>query len=69
MDEDEELECGSCQGTGIGDPHLDTRCSVCKGTGVILPPEEREYEEPDYQDDPAADFIYDPHKYNDRKYD
>jgi uncharacterized paraquat-inducible protein A len=35
---DAKYECTDCQGTGIGNPHIDhSRCSVCGGSGRKRP--------------------------------
>ena len=41
-EEEEDIDCPDCQGTGIGNPHMETGCPVCRGTGV----KKREQEEP-----------------------
>ena len=33
-EEEENNDCPDCQGTGIGNPNMETRCPVCYGTGV-----------------------------------
>ena len=32
-DECEDSSCQECSGTGIGNPHVDSRCSYCNGKG------------------------------------
>jgi hypothetical protein len=69
-EDDEPDDCESCMGTGIGDPHADTRCSVCGGKGYVLEERDEEPDEPDLDyDNPDDDFAYDPFEYGDRKYD
>lgn len=50
IDYDDDRDCPSCMGTGIGDPHAETRCSRCRGSGVVPRP-------PANPDEPDEDWM------------
>lgn len=50
-DPEDDNDCGSCQGTGIGWGGPDSSCSVCRGRGYSV----RKYE----PDEPDDDSFYD----------
>ena len=50
-DDEEDLYCGSCNGTGISPTGpVDSNCSSCGGSGTYTPPQDDDYDPFDYHE-------------------